>query len=249
MELSALKAIGLTDGEIKVYLALLKIGSTKTGALAIEASVSSSKVYKILERLEKKGLVSHVIKNDTKHFQALKPRRLIDYIDEESEKLEKNKKLVEKMLPSLEEQMQSKIPSEAAVFSGFKAVTNLYKNMLDALAVGEEYFVIGASYVEGLPEQKRFFQKFHQLRALKKVTVNMLARADVLEDEAPMVKAYSKIRFLPTQFVGSMNLLFYHKTAKIIVWTTSPIGFEIQSEEVVKNFKDYFGVLWTLAKK
>ena len=40
MDLKLLEEIGLTEGETKVYLALLRLGSTKTGALAKEAGVS-----------------------------------------------------------------------------------------------------------------------------------------------------------------------------------------------------------------
>jgi sugar-specific transcriptional regulator TrmB len=50
MDPKMLEEIGLTEGESKVYLALLKLGATKTGPLIKEADVSSSKVYKILER-------------------------------------------------------------------------------------------------------------------------------------------------------------------------------------------------------
>ncbi len=77
-ELTQLKEIGLTDGEVKVYLALLKLGATKTGLLSTTAQVSSSKVYKILARLEKKGLVSHIVKEGVTHYRALEPRRIVD---------------------------------------------------------------------------------------------------------------------------------------------------------------------------
>ena len=51
MDMKILQDIGLSEGETKVYLALLRLGATKTGALAANAGVSSSKVYKILDRL------------------------------------------------------------------------------------------------------------------------------------------------------------------------------------------------------
>ena len=76
MDPKELTRIGFTIGEAKVYLALLRLGSTTTGPLATEAGVSSSKVYKILARLEKKGLAGHTIKSKVKHFQAIDPRRL-----------------------------------------------------------------------------------------------------------------------------------------------------------------------------
>ncbi len=53
-----LEEIGLTKGEISVYLALLKIGETTTGKIIEEAQISSGKIYEILDKLIKKGMVS-----------------------------------------------------------------------------------------------------------------------------------------------------------------------------------------------
>ena len=51
MNSKLLEEAGLTEGESKVYLALLELGTTKTGPLIKKARVSSSKVYKILDRV------------------------------------------------------------------------------------------------------------------------------------------------------------------------------------------------------
>ena len=68
MDSKILQDIGLSEGESKVYFALLKLGETKTGELSKQAGVSSSKVYKILDRLERKGMVGHVLKGEVKYF-------------------------------------------------------------------------------------------------------------------------------------------------------------------------------------
>jgi sugar-specific transcriptional regulator TrmB len=39
-----LNHLGLTDGEAKVYLSLLKLGSAKVGAIVRDSSISYSKV-------------------------------------------------------------------------------------------------------------------------------------------------------------------------------------------------------------
>lgn len=249
MDLVSLKEIGLTDGEVKVYLALLGLGSTKTGPLATKARVSSSKVYKILARLENKGLVTHVVKGKITFFRALEPKRILDYVDEEREKLEEKRKSVEELIPSLQKQMHSLAGPQATIFTGFKSVSNFFRNILDELKSGEEYFVIGARYVEDLPEQMRFFYKYHQLRALKKIKVNMLMNNDMRKMIVPATRSCSELRFLPNYLISNLQITFYKHKVMLIVWTNEPIGFLIESEEVAKSFKKYFDAFWKVAEK
>ena len=53
-----LQELGLTQREIRVYLALLELGSTTTGSIIKRSEVPNSKIYEILESLQNKGLVS-----------------------------------------------------------------------------------------------------------------------------------------------------------------------------------------------
>ena len=89
MVASKLKELGLTKGEIKVYLALLKIGISTKGPIASKAKVSESKVYEILDRLTAKGLVSNAMKKkgarQVKQFKAANPILLKDFLNKSSE--------------------------------------------------------------------------------------------------------------------------------------------------------------------
>ena len=60
MDKKLLESIGMTSGEVSVYLALLDLGISSTGNIIKKSNVSSSKVYLILERLLQKGLISQV---------------------------------------------------------------------------------------------------------------------------------------------------------------------------------------------
>jgi sugar-specific transcriptional regulator TrmB len=70
MESIELTKLGLTEGEAKVYLALLKLGSSTVGPIVKKSKVAYSNIYEVLERLISKGLVSFIKKEKTKYFQA-----------------------------------------------------------------------------------------------------------------------------------------------------------------------------------
>ena len=80
MNPGSLENIGLTEGESKVYLALLRMRVSTIGNIIKEARVSNSKVYNILDRLSKKGLVGTVIIKNKRHFEAKDPSRLKEFI-------------------------------------------------------------------------------------------------------------------------------------------------------------------------
>jgi len=102
MDISILEEIGLTKGEIKTYLALLILGSNSTGPIAKESGVSRSKLYSVLDRLEKKGFASHVEKDGVRVFQAVEPSKIKDYLNKKSTELKKIEKDFDKFLPQLE---------------------------------------------------------------------------------------------------------------------------------------------------
>mgnify|MGYP001607492323 FL=1 len=245
-----LQEIGLTTGETKVYLALISLGMTKTGPLAKKAEVSSSKVYKILDRLIQKGLVGHVLKGKIKFFQALEPKRVVDYLEKKEQDIREKKDLMQKILPQLElERKMSGKKSEAVIYDGLKAIKNFYLGILNELKAGETYFVLGATY--GEPEKlgiKEFFQNYHTQRAQKKIKVKMLANYDTKGSLVSATATHSEIKFLPQYLITNMTILFYHHKAFIFFLTEEPIGFLMENEEAVKSFQKYFDTFWKIAK-
>jgi len=198
MEIKALRDIGLSEGETKVYMALIKLGQTKTGALAKEASVSSSKVYKILDRLEKKSLVGHIIIGKIKFFSATDPNRLLDYVDDKEKELDKQKEVIKNLIPQLETQKKiSQQDTEMTMYEGLTGIKHLFLNMLDELNPGEEYFVLNADYGNNPAGLKAWFQKYHTMRSKKKVKVNMLASHKTKGNLVPATSINSAIRYLP----------------------------------------------------
>ena len=73
----SLKEFGFSERESKVYIALLELGETTTGKISKMTRLNSSKIYDILERLIDKGLVSYVLKNKIKYFNALEPQNIL----------------------------------------------------------------------------------------------------------------------------------------------------------------------------
>lgn len=245
-----LQDIGLTEGETKVYLALIKLGETKTGALAKESSVSSSKVYKILDRLIKKGLVGSITKGKVKYFNSMNPNSILGYLGEKQKEIDEKTKLIKQLIPSLElERNKAKDKPQATLFEGMKAIQNFYRNILNDLKAGEEYYVIGAHYPPNRPDVRAFFYAYHSDRINKKIKVNMLANHETKGNLEKTTQMNADIRYLPQYFISNMTIIFYKNKAFLFFFTENPIGFLLESQEIAKSLKSYFNALWKLAKK
>ena len=249
MEPRILQEIGLTEGEAKVYLALLRLGVTKTGQLAKEASVSLSKVYTILDRLIKKGLAANVLRGKVKHFTAIEPKRVLEYMEKRKKEIEEKTELVKRIMPELElEKKLSTKKAGAVVYDGFNAVTNFFRGIIDELKRGEAYYVIGGGYGNDIKGVRPFFHNHHTKRAKKGIKLKMLANYDIKDTIEPPTKLNAEIRFLPQYLITNMEVVFYKDKVFVVLWKKAPIGFLIGEEEALKSFKAYFDAFWTIAK-
>ncbi|MGD9276028.1 MAG: helix-turn-helix domain-containing protein [Candidatus Pacearchaeota archaeon] len=101
MKYKELEGIGLTNSEILVYTTLLKIGQSATGKIVSNAKISSGKIYEVLDKLIDKGLAGYILKNNVKHFSALNPEKLKEYIAKKKKEIQEKEKEVGKIIPEL----------------------------------------------------------------------------------------------------------------------------------------------------
>ena len=70
MDKSILIKIGFSKGEIEIYLALLRLGKSTVTRLTKETGIHRTYIYDIAEKLRERGLVSQIIEQSKKYFQA-----------------------------------------------------------------------------------------------------------------------------------------------------------------------------------
>ncbi|MEI7961204.1 MAG: helix-turn-helix domain-containing protein [archaeon] len=247
METELLESIGLTRSEIKVYFALLELGSSSKGPIVNKSGVASSKIYELLEKLIQKGLVSEVVKANTKYFEAAPPKRILDYVQEKETHLEKQKKELEELIPSLElKRVANGIGSQTQVFKGMKGAATAFDDIFSELKEGDEYIVMGISE---FPEPfERFVQKFHAKRARKKIKckiiVNTLAR-NIGEKLGKVT--LTKIRYLPPELFTPFVFIVY-KDKTLISIALDEIFVQIKSKNLSNGLRAYANYLWKIGK-
>lgn len=241
-----LKEIGLTQNEIKVYLALLDLGESKTGEILKKSSLNSGRIYEILDSLAKKGLVSYIVKSGVKLFSPADPKRVKDYLLEKKQAIEKQEMDYDKILPELMKKINlSKTPSKIEVFTGLKGMKTAWRREFD-YPKSETIYVMGvSSSAKYSKDVWDYFANIHRkMRNNQGYKVRKLLSVEAKKERETHEKN-AKIRYLP---YGSMVPMAIVGNLTLICVMSEPIiSISIESEEVAKNFKEQFGALWKYA--
>lgn len=247
MDTKILQEIGLTDSEIKVYLALLELGSSKKGPIVKKAGITSSKVYEVIDKLIERGLASYVAKDGVKYFNAAPPSRIKDYLKEKEARLKEQEIELDKLLPSLElKQRLTEQRTDAEVYRGWSGMQTVYNNLLDSLKPGEEYYIFGASKGMDAQKVKSFYSRFNEKVVKKKLKANIIFNENA-RGNLPNVEKTGRVKYLD-QTTPAEILVYNNKTA-IVLLEKEPLVILIRGESIAKSFRAYFDVMWTVAKK
>lgn len=245
MDTTSLREAGLTDGEIKVYLALLELGATTTGPIIEKSGIARSIIYQILDKLMQKGLVSMVIKDKTKHFQATEPTKILEYIGEREEALQKNKEKIEKLLPQLM-QMQTMAPKNVvSMYLGFKGIRTAHEHLYLKLKRGDEYYYLGVP-PEQPEEQHLYWQRDHLRRDKAGIRCKLLFNKDTDRKILKNRNSYkdSEARYMPTDMTTPACFGIFGDTVIIFIQIPHAICIEIVNQDIADSFKAYFDEFW-----
>ncbi|MBU1252710.1 MAG: helix-turn-helix domain-containing protein [Nanoarchaeota archaeon] len=243
-----LKQIGLTEGEIKVYLALIDLGSVSTGRITKASGISGSKVYEVLERLMKKGLVSTITKNNVRYFEATSPNKILDYLDEKTSNIEIEKTNIQKILPDLILKQNHSESSEVKVFTGFEGIKTCNEDIINSLRKGEEWLSMGLT--EQPESWEIYFNKKQKERAKKGIVHKHLLnrKYKALHKERKHLP-HTVFRFLSEELeMPTSTEIYKDKILIIIISKESPLAIRIENKAVANSFRKYFGILWKTAK-
>lgn len=237
MEEKSLKKLGLEESEIKVYLTLLKIGSSTVTILAKQTNLNRSYLYDILERLINRGLVSFFVKNNIKYFNATSPEKLVDYADN-------IKKEIQKVLPELEK--LKAIPKEVAKVELYQGKDGLKTLLKDIIKKRKDYVVFGeeGQFQNMFPI---YIQQFLRDASAYGMEEKLLTKTGVKKTISQSKK--SQIRHLPDEYFSPVSTVIYGNKVSIFIWKEPYFAILITDEDVARSYRNYFDALWNIANK
>lgn len=247
MDINLLTEIGFTGGELRVYFALLEEGTSTSGPIIRKSKVARSKVYEILERLKEKGLVSEIIKDNTRYFQALSPNKIGEYLQAKERKIVEQKESFKKILPSLlEKQKIKQSEHQVKVYHDFEGIKTLYLEMMAELKKEDEY--LGFAFSPEAFKHKQILillDKFHRIRAKKGAKAKILCtKKDVVNANKMKEKKsrFYEYRISPHPFPPSVSI--FKDVVATFIWSEVPRVFTIKSKDNAEHYRKFFLDLW-----
>lgn len=239
MELQELNILGLSQGEIKVYSAILHLGTSSINNIHEKTGMERRAIYDIINKLLEKGFITYTIERKKRTYQCTP----INKLKEEAEKRIHELNTFKNLIPRIEYvYKQNKPKTNLEAFRGKDGISAVFEDMLN---YKEVYFIGGKWYVA--KEMPNFWGSYDQRRIKAGTKWYNL----VLHDApiAPTDKLV-EIKTLPKEFSWNPSLIWIYGNKVVnVLWGEEKLAFMIENKEIAENYKRYFDFLWKIAKK
>lgn len=241
---SLIERLGEADipgNEAKVYIALLRTGPATSGEIAKAAGLHHTRTYEALERLAKKGLVSHVIKNRTKHFKAAEPGFLLSMIKRKEKRISE---AVEKLKTI--EHIEKERPV-ATVYEGKRGLRLLLDFILESLE-GGEYVDFGVS---GLFRDVMgpYWDAWQKTKRERKINSRVIFE-DKLKGSGLHKDYFGEARFVPAKYHCPSDTIIFGGYIAVFMWTAGPpTAVLLRDKKTAEGYRNIFNWMWENAQK
>ena len=245
MELLELKELGLTSGQIKVYTAILELGTARIQKIQEKTALERRGIYDILNKLIEKGFVSYTEEKSFRKYQCTNPKSLQESIKQKQEVLNQ----LQQKIPKITDLFNFTKPEiRAEVYRGNDTLKALLNEALDYDAT---YWIGGNSGVETCSEEMRlWFKRWTKQRVeRKKLMYDLVDKGTHLEDFKPNdIKKHKahlyKYCSLPKNLNSPMVMIMFGTKVAQILWSKQPFAFVLDSKELNESFMKYFNYFW-----
>lgn len=240
----------LSQNEIKVYEALLKIKKGTKTPIVKESGVLSSKVYEILDRLIRKGLVASFIENKVIHYVPVHPANIKSLFDDRIKQIQEQKKEFEKQIAQLFPRPDEFV-TEVQLFRTWEGLSNALMITNEDLHRGNTYYILGASPGEDIQKAWETYSKNDKRLFDNKVKIKAIHDIETRDEADKYLDEYGRnnwtIKYYPSS--GPFQIGITNKYTLLVLAEKNPIAILINNKRIRDSFLHYFNTLWKLAKK
>jgi sugar-specific transcriptional regulator TrmB len=234
---NALRQFGLTDIEIRVYLAVLRLGTSSVSEVANKAGTYRTYTYEVLKSLKEKGLVGYVIKSGRQYFQATKPDSILDILKEKEA-------IIQEIIPDLNLAYKSVAEKpRILVFEGKDGI----KSILNSIISEKPKELLQLSSTDIIQTLQFYFPNWVRHRVETGISTRILNKRNTIMEEYRKKgkKELREVRFLSDNFkINTTTFIYNNKVAIMVAKENNLVGLLIESKEIVETQRSVFELIW-----
>ncbi|MBL7155029.1 MAG: MarR family transcriptional regulator [Candidatus Portnoybacteria bacterium] len=198
-----MRKLGLTEKEVRVYLAALELGYTSVQEIAKKAQISRPTAYEIIKSLENKELISQSKEKGKRYFTAQSPDNLLGILKRQRKELEEKEREFIRIIAALRAKYYLNDKREIKVYQGKSGLEILLDDFLTTHS--KEIYVLAAdNKIWPISQRRAAYKKIK--KRLGQIEVKELVGKVALKET---VIIYDKVIILSPQKTG---LLIENKT-------------------------------------
>ncbi len=247
--------LGLNLKEATVYYTLINKQSLTLLEISRLSSINRTTAYRIVDKLERKGLVIQEMDQYKMKFRTTSPDNLKRLLLEKEEKLNQQKHTASLLIKDLKKaQTQRSSNTQVLYYKGIEGSRQLLWNTLRAKdgIFGYGYLTLNKSV--GAKFAEKFRQEVVKRKILSQEIQNRPKDIQNMDFNYTQVKDYRLFferRFIPKSLVEIHHDTYIYNDifAFHYFYKGELFGIEIKNSEIAKTQKQIFKVLWNMAKR
>jgi len=251
--LTKIRALGFTQDEAKVYFELIREPSSHL-QLSHATGVNRTKVYRIIEELEKRSLVARRTDDRGMFLMATDPANLeIDLITKQKD-LERQQEIVKQLVPSLD-MLRNKSDSVFVIrtYEGYEGLKQMCWHELKAEG---EVLALGNGTIEQNVGDVRWADKHRDRQIASQYKTREIINFDYTFGELPKLASdklidnglYQSRKLSPSIVAFDGQTVIYNDTVAVYHWKHDvKVGLEVISPTYAVMMRQIFAHYWEKA--
>lgn len=252
MNYSTLQYLGLDETKIKVYVAVVELGSAKASQIAENCLIKRTSIYDILKKLHAIGLIQVTTIQGEKFFKATDPRRL-------QVMMERRTQEVKETITSLSALYKSSEPERPNIrfFEGSEGIKEIFNEIITENPQKIYSTLTSQIIINELAQDAHFITEWSKERVSRGIHFQSLRNSPsdnkiskiedgilIGEDE----KWLREIRYLPSEIIPENTIVLWNKNVAILSTKKENYSLVIESKGYFDTMKQIFDYLWKLSK-
>lgn len=244
---NVLEDSGLKPGEAEIYDILLQFGDSPASQLTSKTKLKRGMIYKFLDDLKQRGLVSSYSKNKKTYFKPEHPYKILESIEKTIQESKTQETMLQSTLPQIVNTfntLQNK--PGVRVYEGVEGIKEVY---MDTLRDGNE--ILSIVQVEDIhPKIRKWLDEFY---VKERTRLNINARVIVAESKkaknyvTKSIKENRNVRRVPKgEFPIAVEMNIYGDKVSFMnfVRGVSQIGIIINNKMIADTQRALFILAW-----